>query len=70
MPKAQLSSNPQIVSHELWYYEERGGIGIVTNPAPGEYTRPKIPWRMLEATMKRYRASKRKPKVKGSSSAK
>ncbi len=56
--RPRLSLNPQQVSAEFWYYEERKGINLYGGD------KGMIPWRMLEASLKRYRAVQRAKKSK------
>jgi len=59
------SLDPQNVSATDWYYEEQGGMLVVheVRDEAGLYLQTdqfKIPWRMIEASLKRIKAEARK----------
>lgn len=72
MPKQRISRHgyslsPQNCSKEFWYYEEPRGLCCIYQPrskATGEliFHAPAwvIPWRLIERTMKRRTAAKRR----------
>lgn len=56
-----LSREPQDLGKKAWYYEEPRGLLVIAyneedHPAPG---RAVIPWKKIEASLKRYRAQRR-----------
>jgi hypothetical protein len=68
--KAELSRDPQNLSEDTWYYEERPGICITHNIDPNDHARPihiKIPWRKLVKSVNRYLETKKPltPTVRG-----
>jgi hypothetical protein len=50
------SNDPQHVSEDVWYYETKKGIEIYGNIDIGT----KIPWKLLDSSMRRRRAYLRK----------
>lgn len=62
--KARLSLDPQVCRDGHWYYEERRGLCVVKcggcqlhECGPFIY----LPWKKVEASVRRWRASRRKP---------
>lgn len=63
-PKPRLrqpSLDPQVVSKDVWYYEERRSICIVVD---GQSRFIYIPWLKLDASCKRWRAWEREQRRK------
>jgi hypothetical protein len=58
---AKHSLEPQGVDDDTWYYEDKRGIDVVHRVkfpnGTTEIIRLVIPWRKLEATMKRHRSN-------------
>ena len=64
-----LSRNPQNVKadkfHELWYYEQSGGIEIYLGDTGGVTHVGRIPWWRLRKSLKRKDADLPKTKKRG-----
>lgn len=71
--KRSLSLEPQHISEDAWYYEERKGLHVIAY-VPGrpgearEVAHALISWKSLEESMVRYRAHKRASRATGSQS--
>lgn len=62
MTKRSISLEPQTVAGSTWYYETRGGLQVVHEVRrQGMFVQTDqvlIPWRMILASVRRYRPSK------------
>jgi len=57
-----LSPEPQKYDSGTWYYETPKGLRIIRYHADGDSGGPEnftLPWRMVEASVKRYQARRR-----------
>jgi len=55
-----LSMSPQNIQDDTWYYEESYGLDIIHElpERPGKPLHIKIPWRKLEASVRRHQIDK------------
>lgn len=54
---SKLSRNPQGISKDAWYYEEKGGLLFIVYPpsanSGGLAIKFTVPWRKIKASLKR-----------------
>lgn len=59
---SKLSLEPQTVSKDVWYYEERKGICVVHRSGAHMY----VPWEMVARSVDRWRRDKARRKARKS----